>query len=227
MKPAALPRSVLLGAGALYAAIIVAGLWSELGVRAAIVAPGDPAATAANILARTALFRAGFAADTVMIAADVALAVLLYRLFRPVAETLALLAAAFRLIQAAILGANLMDHDAALLALAAQGIEPAQREGLALLALETQSHGYDLGLVFFGLNCLLTGALIFRSGFLPRLLGLAVAGSGMVYLAGSAITFLAPSRAEAFAPAYLLPLVAETAFCVWLLAKGLAAPHPA
>jgi Domain of unknown function (DUF4386)/FGGY family of carbohydrate kinases, N-terminal domain len=62
-----------------------------------------------NILASEALFRAGFAADLIVFLADVALAILLYRIFRPVRRTLLMLAAAFRLTQTAIIGLNLLN----------------------------------------------------------------------------------------------------------------------
>jgi len=68
-------------AGALYLVIILCGLWSELAVRGPLTVDGDAAATAANILANEGLFRAAFAADTIMAMADVALAILLAALF--------------------------------------------------------------------------------------------------------------------------------------------------
>ncbi|WP_343116659.1 DUF4386 domain-containing protein [Ostreiculturibacter nitratireducens] len=209
-------------AGALYLVIIVAGVWSEGFARASLVVPGDASATAANIRAATGLFQASFAADILMTVSDAALAILLFLVFRPVSETLAFLAAAFRLIQTAILGANLMNQHEALLILDAptSAFAPGQQDALALLSLQAQSHGYDLGLVFFGINCLVTGVLIYRSGFLPRAIGLAIAASGPVYLTGSVLTFLAPAASGAFAPAYALPLLAESAFCLWLLLRA-------
>ncbi len=111
------PSTVARLAGALYLGIIVLGVWSELAVRAPLAVPGDPAATVANIREAEALLRLSLAADTLMAVFDVALAVLLFVLLRPVSTLLALVAMAFRLIQAAVIGAALLNQQAALLVL--------------------------------------------------------------------------------------------------------------
>ncbi|MFZ2102165.1 MAG: DUF4386 domain-containing protein [Oricola sp.] len=201
-------------AGALYAVIIIFGLWSEVAVRSALIVPGDAAATAANVVANEGLFRLSFAADTLMALADVGLAVLLFVLLRPVNAALALTAMAFRLVQAAIIGASLIHQQLAIL-LAANG-----NETLAMQFLAAHAAGYDLGLVFFGIACLLLGWLIVSSRFLPRALGWLVMAAGPVYLVGSFLRFLAPAHVEAFAPAYVICVLAETAFCLWLLVRG-------
>jgi Domain of unknown function (DUF4386) len=212
-------------AGALYLVIIVFGIWSELFVRASLIVADDAAATAANIRASEVLFRLSFAADSIMALSDVAVAVLLYVLLKPVSATLAVMAMAFRLVQTAILGVNLLFHYAALLILngtdTASAFDPQQLNALVALTLEIHAHGYDLGLIFFGLSCLVLGALIARSGYLPRLLGYLVMAAGAVYLIGSYTLFLAPGYAGTTEPLYLIPLVAELALCLWLLVKGI------
>jgi hypothetical protein len=211
-------------AGALYLVIIVFGVWSELFVRGVLVVPGDAAATAANVIANEGLFRLGFAADSIMALSDVALAILLYVLLAPVSRALAIMAAAFRLTQTAIIGMNLLNHYSALMVLngaaSFAGFDAQQLDALALMSLELQSHGYDLGLLFFGVNSILVGYLIFKSTFLPRALGVLMAAAGLVYLTGSYLLFLAPAQAEMFQAAYLVPLVAELALCLWLLLRG-------
>lgn len=217
---AASPQPAARAAGALYLVIIVAGLWSELGVRARLVAPDDAATTAENILGSETLFRASTAADALMALCDVGLAVLLFALLRPVSLTLALMATAFRLVQTAVIAASLVLQHGALLALTNTAGAIAQPEALALLLLELHAFGYDLGLAFFGVCSLLLGALIWRSGYLPRALGALVAAAGAVYLAGTALRFLAPALLGAFQPAYAVCLLAETALCLWLLIRG-------
>ncbi len=73
-------RRTARAAGVLYVIIVVFGLFAEVGVRSRLIVPDDPAATARNNADTAWLFRAGFAADLVVFLADVALAVLLYRL---------------------------------------------------------------------------------------------------------------------------------------------------
>jgi hypothetical protein len=218
------PQRLARMAGLLYLVIIVLGLTGELVVRAGIVANGDAAATAANIRASAGLFRFGFFADSVMLLCDIALAVLLYVLLRPVSKTLALMAMCFRLVQAALIGGNLLHYHAAIIALgspeyaALLGAE--ELNALAALFLDLHSHGYDLGLLPFGLSCLLLGWLVYRSGFLPRTLGVLLAAAGIVYLVGSYTRFLFPAHVETVMPIYLVAIVAESAMCLWLLFKG-------
>jgi hypothetical protein len=216
-RPPVLRRLALAGGG-LYLCIIALGLWSELGVRARLIVPDDPAATAANLLAAQGLLALSFAADTLMAMADIALAVVLAALFWSVSPVVAALAAAFRLIQAATIAAALLAYHAALLILQQGGAEAA---GAAWVALTLHGDGYDLGLAFFGVNSLLTGWLVMRSGLMPRAIGAGLAAAGLVYLAGSAAVFLAPALVPAIAPAYAVPILAETAMAAGLLALGL------
>ena len=218
-------------AGFLYLIIITCGIFSEAFIRASLIVPGDASATAGNILAAPGLFRSGFAADSVMLLCDVAIAVLFYVLLRPVSRTLALLAAAFRLIQAAILGFNLLNYYAALLLLTGAeyvaGFENGQLHAQALLFLQLHSHGYDLGLMFFGLSNIFLGYLIIRSGYFPALLGYGLAAAAVVYLGGSYVRFLAPDFHAQVTPLYIIPLLAELGFCLWLVIKGVKVPQEA
>ncbi len=211
-------------AGLLYLAIVVLGIFTEVAVRGNVFVQGDAAATAEAIVASQGLFRLGFLTDSLMLMSDATVAVLLYLLLRPVSRTVALLATAFRLIQTSVLALNLLHHYAALLlldgAVFGAAFAAEQRQALAYHMLELHAHGYDLGLVFFGLHCVLLGWLIHRSGFLPRALGILVAAAGVAYLVGSYTRFLFPGHVGQVAPVYAVALVAEVALGVWLLVKG-------
>ncbi|SNR54779.1 DUF4386 domain-containing protein [Puniceibacterium sediminis] len=205
-------------AGLLYLVVICAGLGAELGIRARLYSPGDAAATADAILAAPALYRAGIAADLVMAVCDAGLAILLYLVFRAVALGLALSAMVFRLIQTVIIAINLMSLQAAWLVLSAEGsLTGARADGLAMLFLDLHGHGYDLGLFFFGINGLLMGMLIWRSGLIARVFGVGLAAAGLVYLTGSGLRFFAPELLDSFAPVYGITILAEAAFCLRLL----------
>ena len=211
-------------AGLLYLIIIVFGIFSEVVVRSSLIVTGDAAATASNILRSTSLFRVGFAADSIMLLSDVAIAVLFYALLRPVSKVLALTAAAFRLTQAAVLGFNLLNYYAPMLLLRGAGFAPGagsdRVNSLVLFFLDMHSHGYDLGLLFFGLSNIILGYLIIRSGYFPRILGYGLIAAAIVYLAGSYMRFLFPEHASVMAPIYVVPLIAELSMCLWLLVKG-------
>jgi hypothetical protein len=215
----------------LYLLIIVFGIFSEAYIRSGLIVRGDPTATVANILAAKSLFRIGFAADSVMLLSDVAIAVLFYVLLKPVSKTLALTAAAFRLTQAAVLGFNLLNYYAPMLLLGgteyAAAFEPDQLNAMVMLFLDMHSHGYDLGLLFFGISMLILGRLVIRSGFLPRILGYGLIAAAVVYLAGSLTRFLLPAYSQYIAPVYIVCLIAELSFCLWLLVKGVRPANPA
>lgn len=198
-------------AGAFYVVIILCGVGSEVALRGPLIDPLSAADTARAILSEVGRFRLSILADVVMALADVALAILLFGMFRSVSKTLSLAALTFRLVQAAVIAANLLNLQMALL------LAQADAADLALGHIQLHAFGYDLGLFFFAMNCLATAVLIWRSGFVPRWIGFGIAASGAVYLTGSLIRFLAPELTPAIAPAYAVPLIAETAFCLWLL----------
>lgn len=198
------PLIIARRAGLAYIGIILCGIGAELILRGPLIEMTDPAATAAAIAANDGLWRASIGADLVMATLDVLLAVLLFRLFRPVDATLAGLAMVLRLVQMAVISAHLTLLDAA------PGMEN------PLPALARHAAGYDLGLWFFGLNGLLMAVLLSRGGA-PRALAWLVGAAGVVYLAGSLTRFVAPDVNALMQPAYLVPLVAETSFAIWLL----------
>lgn len=207
--------------------IIVCGISAEVLLRGPLVDFADAGATADAIRNAVGAFRLAIAADIVMATADAALAIVLFLIFRPVAPVLALAAMVFRLIQSVMIAMNLMNMQSALLLITgAPGLAVPQAEALALHALNLHAHGYDLGLVFFAVNSLLTGALIWVSGLFPRVIGAGIALAGLVYLVGSGLRFFAPDLFGAFAPAYGLTVLAEGAFCVVLLLGRTRQPRP-
>ncbi len=205
-------------AGLLYLTIIICGISAEVLFRGPLVDFADATATARAIGDATGAFRLAIAADIVMAAADAALAILLYIIFRPVAPVLALAAMVFRLIQSVMIAMNLMHMQSALLLITgAPDLAAPQAEAMALHALNLHAHGYDLGLVFFAINSLMTGVLIWISGLFPRIIGAGIALAGIVYLIGSSLRFFAPALFDAFTPAYGATILTEGAFCLVLL----------
>ena len=94
-----------------------------------------------------------------------------------------------------------------------------------MLFLNMHSHGYDLGLLFFGISNLFLGYLITKSNYVPAMLGYGLAAAALVYLLGSYARFLLPDVVPLIEPLYAIPLAAELAFCLWLLVKGLRRNH--
>src|SRR6476620_9383355 len=142
-----------------------------------LVVMGDAAKTASNILAHTTLYQLGFAGNLIAIATYVAVTALFYELFKPVNRTVSLLAAFFSLMGCAILGVGCVLYLAPLLALAS-----GQAPALALLLLKLYAQSFNTSIVFFSLYCLLIGYLIFRSTFLPRILGVGMMLAGLGWM---------------------------------------------
>ncbi|WP_413717243.1 DUF4386 domain-containing protein [Silicimonas sp. MF1-12-2] len=211
-----MPTSTLFRAsGALYLLIIVTGLTSELALRGPLIGT-TPVETSALIIDGDFRLRLSILADAIMISADVALAILFFGMLASAGRTLATLAAAFRLIQAAILGAGLTTLYSALIWTSAGQLD------LAHGALHLHSAGYDLGLIFFGINSVMTGLLLIRHPDFPTSLGGMLVAAGGVYLVGSSLRVLAPEVHILFQPAYLITVVSETTFAVMLLSRGFA-----
>jgi len=210
--------------GALYLVIIVFGLFSELFVRGRLIVQGDAAATAANILASEGLFRVGFMSDLVIFLCDVAVAMMLYVLLRSVSRTGSLISAGFRLTGTAIYGVNLLNYFAALLVLSGSeylaSFDTGQLNSMSMMFLNIHRHGYDLGLVFFGLHCLFLGYLIYASEYFPKILGVLMYAAGAGYVIGSFTLFLWPDYSGTVAPIYIMPVVGELSICLYLLIKG-------
>jgi len=219
------PRLTARFAGLVYLMVALAGGSAEMFVRGRLIVHGDAAATAANILAHESLFRLGFAIDVAAMTGEVVLALLFYRLFSPVSRNIALLIAFFRIAWAAIYAANSLTDIAPLLLLqGANGLtafSQTQLQALAYLSLRLQAMGFNIGLVFFGVECVAIGWLIVRSTFLPRFLGALMTIAGLCYLINSFANFLSPPLANLLFPYILLPcLPGEFRFIFWLLFVG-------
>jgi hypothetical protein len=224
VNPPLAQRYVRLG-GLMYLAIIGLGLFGELFVRGALVIPGDAAATAARIAAAPLQWRSGIAGDLLMQLLDLPVMLVLYLLLRPVNERLALLATWINLIQTAVLALNkltlllplLLQHDGGPAAV----FSTAQLDAWAYLSIRLHGYGFGIGLIFFGVACLIRGYLIVRSAYLPKFLGVLIALAGLCYLVNSFALLLAPPLAAALFPLILAPaFVGELALSLWLLIKG-------
>ncbi len=215
-------------AGALYLAVIVLGGLAEGFVTNALVVPGDRLATIEAIVRNPALWQLGLAANLVVPLIAVVQLWIEYLLLRPAGMGLALL---FVLLNLASLSVEAVSKLFQLMVLplatsAAGTPEAAEAHRLAAMAMLGHGTAFNIALIFFGAACLVSGALIWRSGYLPRFIGVLMQLAGLSYLIASFAELLAPSVAEVINPAILLPvLIGETAFCLWLLVKGVNVPR--
>lgn len=211
--------------GVLYLIIIAFGFFAEGYVDATLIVPGDPAATASNIMASQSLWRVSLAGNMIVALCAVALLLVEYMLLRPVSKPLVLLAVFFNLVSLAIeaISKLYLLEVASLLndAVYAQAFAPQELQALAYLSLKSHDIAWNLALLFFGCTSLINGYLIFKSGYLPKAIGILLQLAGLSYLTACSAALLAPGLAALLLPAILVPvLVGEASFCLWLLVKG-------
>jgi len=211
--------------GVLYLAIIVLGAFAEGFVANKLVVSGDAAATAHNILASPGLWRFSVAGDLLVVLFAVPLLWIEYLLLRPVGKQLVLLAVLFNLVSLAVEAISKLFLLVVVPTLGTadylRAFGPQQLEVLANLALRSHDIAFNIALIFFGFTCIVNGYLIFKSGYLPKFVGVLMQIAGLSYLTACFAALLAPAFADLITPAILLPpLVGESSFCLWLLVKG-------
>jgi Domain of unknown function (DUF4386) len=188
-------------------------------VRGRIFVKGNAAATAANILVHETSFRLAFAGDLLVVAIYIVFTALLYDLLEPVNKNVSLLAAFFSLTGCVIQALACSFELAPLVVLGREqylGVfKVDQLQSLAYLSLKLYSHTYGIGLVFFAFYCLVIGYLVFKSIFLPRILGVLIAASALAWL-----TFLWPPFATKYFRYLLILDLGELLLVLWLLVIG-------
>jgi hypothetical protein len=139
-------------------------------------------------------------------------------MYAPVNRTLSLTAACFGMTGCIVQAVGLLFHVAPLIVLGKQtylsAFTPEQLQAQALIFLACYAKAYNISLVFFGFYLLLIGYLTFRSGFLPRWLGVLVMfGVGWVTLAY-------PPFQHALGNSVILSSIGEGLLVLWLAFKG-------
>ena len=213
------PRLKARIAGVFYLLEMLTGGFAILFVGGRLFVSGDAAATATNILAHLSLFQLGFAANLIQFACYVAVTGLFYDLLRPVNKGLSLLAAFFSLVGCTIGAVSCLFYFAPVVILGGgqylNVFKVEQLQALALMFLKLYGQCFNISFVFFGFYCLLIGYLIFRSTFLPRILGAGMAFAGLGWL-----TFLSPALAHHLVPYILAAGIGEISLTLWLLVAG-------
>jgi hypothetical protein len=215
------PRLKARMAGACQLLEAITAAFGQVIVLDRLVVSGNASATAANILGHERLFWLGFVLSLIGVAFHIAWALLMYELLKPVNRSLSLLAAFVILVGCAIQALTSLLYLAPLLILqggsSLSAFTPEQLQALALVFLKLNQYAFNIDLVFFGLWCVLTGYLIFRSTFLPRILGVLLAIDGLGF-----VTYLYPPLAYHLFIPYLAAASAlgEIPLELWLIVMG-------
>jgi len=219
------PRHLARIAGGLYLINIVFGAFTIGYVPAALVVPGNAAATMHNLLAHELLYRLGFVAHLINLACNIPLALIFYDLFKVVNRRLTLLVVFFTLVGTAVEGANLLNQFAPLMLLGGghylSAFTPEQVQALAYMSLDSQAISYDIQQAIYAGYLLAAGYLVFRSTFLPRTVGVLLSIGALCYLTYSFAAFVVPGFAAHLVPYIQVPSgLAELSLCLWLLVMG-------
>lgn len=215
--------------GFAFVAAIAVVILANYGVNFRLIVPGDAVGTARNILAHGTLFRLNLAFNLVYAALLLGITAALYTVLRPVQGSLALLAAAFRMVLALMWALTALNSLGALRLLegapylSVLGMDQAQV--LARLQLASSYDAYYVGLPFWGLASTLCCWLWLRSGLIPRWLAAAglLASAWAVFCAFAFLVF-PPFSHAVNASWFDLPLLLfELVLGLRLLIKGLTA----
>ena len=215
------PQKTARVAAFVFLIIFFLGMSTELFIRPGMIVPGDAAATVRNIAASKALFRLSLVSDLIRQVLLIALPLVLYQLLKPVNKTIAALMVIFALVGVSISMLNELNHFAVLLLSSGAGYLTAfkadQLNALVMFFLELRKYGtYIPQILSFWV--LLLGYLVFKSGFLPRILGILLMFGGLCYTAAAVLFFLFPNFDTVILG--LFAFIGEALFYLWLLIKG-------
>ena len=181
-------------AGALYLVNILLGAFAIGYVTAAV---------GSNVHAHELLFRSGLAAHVVVTVTNIGLALTFYEVFKVVNRRVAILDVFFTLVATAIEASGIVNQ-------------------LSTLTFGSAEAAYDVSTVFFGFDALAIGYLVYRSTFMPRVIGVLMFIDGIGYFINSFATILAPDFAAHLVPYIQLPiLLGEGPLTLWLLVFGI------
>src|SRR2546428_10050386 len=211
-------------AGATYLLLLVAPL-RLVYIPSVLFVHGNATATANNIAAHEWLFRLGIVGDLLTGTFSIFVTLALYRLLKEVDKNLAALMVILgSLMVVPIYFLNTLNDAAALLLVRGEEFlsvfDKAQRDALAMLFLRLHDHGIVANEIFWGLWLFPLAVLVYRSGFLPRLLGVWLIINGFAYLIVSFTGLLWPQYENMVSNFTFPALLGELVFMLWLVIKG-------
>ena len=217
-------------AGLLYLVYMVFHIFADVIGRSKLIVYGDAATTAQNIVASAWQFRVGFIIDLLAAALFLLTAWALYRLLEPVNRNLALLFLLLNLVGVVmqcfsdlfLLAGQLLLSGADYLKV----FQPDQMQAQAMFSLYLYKNGFMIAQIFFGAWLFPLGYLVFRSGYLPRVLGIVLMLHCAFWLMTALQFFLFPGFSGITYISWPLGFIAEFGLTLWLLIKGVKDPNP-
>jgi uncharacterized protein DUF4386 len=215
--------------GLVYLLVSIPGAFALVYVPSKLIVHGDATATAHNIAASETLFRLGIACELISQILFMWVALALYGLLKGVNRRHALLMLGLIVVSVPIALMNELNAIAALILVRGADFlaifDKPQRDALAMLFLNLHSHGFGIAEIFWGLWLFPLGLLVYRSGFIPRILGILLMLNCFTYVINSFTSLLLPQY-EHIVGRWMTPFqFGELLFMFWLLIMG-ANPKP-
>jgi hypothetical protein len=211
-------------AGFLYLMLLPLGIFGIMYIPSLIV-PGDATATANNIVASESLFRLSIVSALILQTVNILVVLLFYKLLKVVNKNHAVLMVVFFLVSVPITMLNELNQFAALFLSSGAdyltGFTADQLQALVPLFLNLHEHGIFIAQIFWGLWLFPMGYLVFKSGFLPRILGILLMIACFGYLITSFGSLLLPNFGETTIATIIgFTFYGEMFLALWLLIKG-------
>lgn len=211
-------------AGSLYVLSSIVGIFGLVYVPSKLIVDGNAAETARNIVNSETLFRLGIAAHLAGEALFVFVALALYHLLKPVNSRLALCMLVLILVAIPIAFLNELNALATLVLVRGSdflsAFDQPQRNALAMFFWNAHGYGFDVAGIFWGLWLFPLGLLVYRSGFIPRILGFALMLNCFAFPINSFTSLVLPHY-DAIVSRWMRPFhFGEQIFMLWLLIMG-------
>ncbi len=212
-------------AGLWYVLMAVTGAFSLLYVPSRIIVAGDAAQTADHIAASGSLLRLGAVSSLISNVFFIFLVLTLYQLFKEVSKAQARLMVIFVLASIPIAFVNVLIQMAPLALLSGSGFlkvfEPAQLNALVMVFLQLHEYGTMILEVFWGLWLFPFGYLVYKSGIIPKVLGVLLMINCLAYIIDSFVYILTPGIHGLVSKFTMAPMAAgEILVILWLLIMG-------
>lgn len=220
-------KNIARAAGLIYLVVIITGIFSLGYVPKKLIDWGNSTATFNNITVSPFLFRFDIYSSVLCYVAFTFLPLVLYKFFKPINDTHAKAMVILALLSVPLSFINLQHKYAALTLTGKESIlqnfSIADLQAKLMFSLNQYNDGILLATVFWGLWLFPFGLLVYRSGFIPKFLGVLL----MLGCAGYLINFTGNTLLENYSKIGIgkyigmLPSVAEISICFWLLFFGL------
>ena len=224
MNPANATDGLTLRQAALIAGlgyVLMPATFAEFYIFPKLVIPGNIEQTAQNIVAHGPLFFVGILCQLITLMLDVVIAWALYVLLAPVNRSLSLLTAWFRLIYTALALSGLLNLVTVFRLLHTPdymtAFGPQQLHAQVKLLLSSFRYDWSISLVIFGIHLGLLGYLIYRSRYIPKILGILLIMIGVSWEINSFRPYLYPNAHLGFIP---IAGFGELLLPLWLLIRG-------